>query len=114
MKHMKLATAASIAALMGSLAVAKAADLTTLNFDLDGSGIPASPNEIDAIELTATSQLNEENRQVNQDDLTVDTDDANVSLGGAPLSPQVNNNLIFAEGIGNEFESSNFEDGGLD
>ncbi|MEQ5801263.1 hypothetical protein [Halomonas sp. H10-9-1] len=90
------------------LAVAKAADLTTLNFNLDGSAIPPTPNEINAITLTANSQLNEENRQVSESDLTVSTQNANVTETGSPLSPEVNNNLIFAEGIGNEFESTNF------
>lgn len=113
MKPIKLITAASMVALMGSLAVANAADLTTLNFDLDGT-IEASPDEIDSITLEATAQLLEENRQVSESALSVTTDAADITQSGAPDNPEINDNLIFAEGIGNEFESTTLETTGSD
>ncbi|MGM0833518.1 MAG: hypothetical protein ACQEUK_11935 [Pseudomonadota bacterium] len=94
MKYIKLATAASLAALMGSLATAKAAEIT-----INNALVPSATG----FQGVANPVTNEGNVAANANGNTAAADEVSTGSGDAPSTASVAGNLISAVATGNNF-----------
>ncbi|WP_301584102.1 hypothetical protein [Halomonas alkaliantarctica] len=94
MKYIKLATAASLAALMGSLATAKAAEIT-----VDSLFVPSA----NGFQGVANPVTNTGPVTANANGNTTAADEVSTGSGTAPSTASVTGNLISAVATGNNF-----------